>query len=199
MADVVVGRVNARRGAGGRWLLCLCGVALSGCSGQNSTSDRPDRAAQSPGTIEQPASALVGTWDHRFNRADARVILQNFSGLVDDADTVAARFGFVEGGFWWLGFMFDDKLLLVGGVPEGDGGTYTVNRRQLAMTGSHGHAVVTYKWLLQGDELTLTALEECGRFANVTTHCKRDRSEMDPLMLLITDNTFQRSGDKATF
>jgi len=42
----------------------------------------------------------------------------------------------------------------------------------------------------------LTALEECVLTAGEKTGCERNRSEMDPLILLATEHTFIRSGDQ---
>lgn len=95
-------------------------------------SSRPHRHSaplprfKEPSSQPESSSALVGTWDYRFSDAEARVIRKDFSGLVDHADSVVARQAFVDRDRWWLGFRFDGELFLLHGVPEGDGGTYTV-------------------------------------------------------------------------
>ena len=50
---------------------------------------------------------------------------------------------------------------LLHGVPEGDGGTYTVDGDQISMTGDHGRAEITYRWTLTGQRLVLVAVEQC--------------------------------------
>jgi hypothetical protein len=98
-----------------------------------------------------------------------------------------------------LGFLFDGDLILVDGVPEGDGGTYAVHDDQLATSGAHDSVLVTYRWSRESNNLTLTAIEECSIAGAAKTNCERKRSQMDPLMRMITENTFVRSGDEATY
>jgi hypothetical protein len=45
-----------------------------------------------------------------------------------DAD-VKVRLGFSDD-TWWQGFVLDDELWLVDGVPEGDGGTFSIHGRR---------------------------------------------------------------------
>ncbi|MGA8845875.1 MAG: hypothetical protein WB471_04605 [Nocardioides sp.] len=185
--------------------MALCLPFLAACS--EGESDPPLRA-QSSATSNEPTeahgqgdhiSALLGTWDYEFDRAERRAILENFSGLVDNADQVVARLAFVDDEEWWQGFFFDGELFLLDGVPEGDGGTYTIDGDQLATTGAHGETLVTYDWKLQGKTLTLTAFEECSLFAGDKTGCIRDRADMDPMMRLVTERAFTRSGSDVTY
>jgi hypothetical protein len=136
---------------------------------------------------------LHGTWDYRFDDSGREIVLKDFAGLVDSADDVAVRLGF-DGNDWWLGFVFDGELFLLDGVPEGDGGTFTVNDGHLAMTGFGGKARTTYRMSVDRDALTLSAVEECAISGDRVT-CNEDPSTMDPMMLLVTDQTFTRSGD----
>jgi hypothetical protein len=140
-------------------------------------------------------AAFRGTWDHVNDEAGRDVILASFAGLVDSADEVVTRIGF-DGSDWWQGFVFDGELFLLDGVPEGDAGSFSANpsRPVIVLTGAHGEARVAYEWAINGDSLTLTAIEECAVAAAETT-CVDDRSEMDPVMLLVMDQTFTRSGD----
>src|SRR5262245_38077127 len=84
----------------------------------------PTQSDEPPGDV---VPELIGTWDYQYNRAEAQQIIDNFAGyqLAEDADTVVGRIGFVDDEEWWLGPMFDGQFVMVGGVPEGDGGTYT--------------------------------------------------------------------------
>jgi hypothetical protein len=184
----------------------VCVLLLVACSGERTVSGQPSPAVSpdvSSATTAKPSRtqvpALIGTWDHRYNRADAKALLRDFAGLVDDADSVVARLAFVDEDEWWLGFLFDGELVLVDGVPEGDGGSYSVDGDRLTTTGAHDEVLVTYKWALTGARLRLTAVEECTLVAGTKTNCQRDRSAMDPLMLMVTEHTFIRSGDDTTY
>lgn len=195
-------------------LICvgLCAPLFVACSGDRTVSGEPSpetspsasptatataSATAKPSRPQVPA--LIGTWDHRYNRADAKLILRDFAELVDDADSVVARLAFVDGDKWWLGFLFDGELVLVDGVPEGDGGSYRVNGDRLITTGAHEEALVTAKWSLRGTRLRLTVLEECVLAAGKRTNCESDRSAMEPLMLTVIEHTFIRSGDDTTY
>lgn len=158
-------------------VLAACGSAPTASPGADSTA------------------ALRGTWDHVHDEAGRDVILASFAGLVDSADEVVTRIAF-DGNDWWQGFVFDGDLFLLDGVPEGDAGTFSVDpsRPVIVLTGAHGEARVTYEWAIDGDSLTLTAIEECAVAAAETT-CVDDRSQMDPVMLVVMDQTFNRSGD----
>lgn len=141
------------------------------------------------------AESLTGTWDYVNDEAGREVILANFAGLVDSADEVVTRIGF-DGNDWWQGFLFDGELFLLHGVPEGDGGSFFLvpDEAVIAMVGAHGQAQIVYEWAIDADSLTLTAIEECS-LAGREMSCTKDQSEMDPVMLLVTDQTFTRSGD----
>ena len=95
--------------------------------------------------------------------------------------------------------MFDGKFVMVGGVPEGDSGTYTVHGDQLATIQGHRTGHVTYQWSLDGDELTLTPVEECAFVRGEKTDCTQDPAQMDPMMRTVTEHTFTRSGDEGTY
>ena len=198
----------------------LCGLMMVGCSGDGPASDQPQVTAQASrsdanetsaisdmtpvdelvGVPGDPAAKLIGAWDYKYGSADARRLIANFQGLVDpDTKEVVARLGFMKEHKWWLGFFFDGDLILVHGVPEGDGGTFAVHGNQLATSGAHDTVLVTYRWTLQGNKLSLTAIEECLIAGAAKTDCKRQRSRMDPLMRMITENTFVRSADQATY
>jgi hypothetical protein len=52
---------------------------------------------------------------------------------------------------------------------------------------------------LKARELTLTAVEQCAMVAAVPTRCTRQRAKMEPLMLLVTEHKYTRSGDDVTY
>lgn len=173
----------------------MCALLLVGCAGP-AARDVPGASA-GPGA--GAAAALIGTWDYAYRGAEAAPVLDDFSDYVQDADQVVVRLGFLDEDTWWLGFLFDGEMVLVDGVPEGDGGSYSVTHDRLTTTGSHGEVRVVYDLSSQGRTLTLRAVEECSLRAGVPVHCERDRAEMEPLMLLATEHTYTRSGDDGRY
>lgn len=182
-------------------LLATSLLVLTSCSGGDTGGARPAPPATSVAAAEANERELVGTWDYEFDRAGVRTMLRNFSDLVEEADSVVVRLAFVDDNEWWLGFLFDGELVLLHGVPEGDGGAYTVDGDQISMTGDHGRAEITYRWTLTGQRLVLVAVEQCAVDVATgdTSECTRDRSELGPLMLLVTEHTYVRSGDDVTY
>jgi hypothetical protein len=193
---------------------------VSFASVDDQTTDRPQvadassrdaKAASSAGTDMSPLDKLVGVpgdtvhrltgaWDYEYPPADARRLIADFRDYVDhDTKRVVARLGLLDGNEWWLGFLFDGDLILVNGVPEGDGGFYAVHDDELTTSGAHNTGLVTYRWSLDGDKLTLTALEECSIEGSAKTSCTHQRRHMDPMMRMVTENTFVRSADEATY
>jgi hypothetical protein len=156
----------------------------------------PGEALESP-QLPYEAAQLRGTWDYTLDDAGRELILENFAGLVESADEVVTRFGF-DGNQWWQGFLFDGELFLLDGVPEGDGGSFAFEEDLLLMYGAHGEARVAYEWMIEGDSLSLTAVEECSMSGSQMS-CVDDPSEMDPVMLLVTNQTFTRSGDDPSY
>jgi hypothetical protein len=57
---------------------------------------------------------------------------------------------------------------------------------------------VTYEWVLDGDQLTLTVVEECD-IKPTGLNCREDRSKMDPIMIMITEHTYTKSGDDGSY
>jgi hypothetical protein len=199
----------------------LYGLMLCGCSGDDRGADLPQATAHSSSTDANDTSSastkataldklvgvpgdtvhhLTGAWDYEYPPADARRLIANFRDYVDrDTKRVVARLGLLKKNEWWLGFLFDGDLILVGGVPEGDGGLYAVHDDELTTSGAHNTALVTYRWSLDGNKLTLTALEECSIEGSAKTSCTRKPRQMDPMMRMIIENTFVRSADQATY
>ena len=120
----------------------------------------PVQMAADPETYAH--GVLDGTWDLQMSEEQVESLKSSFSpeeaaavGL-PGAD-IKVRLGF-SANTWWLGFVFDDELWLVGGVPEGDGGIFSVDGDELTVTnGVDGWT--TFKWSVDGDELILTQLE----------------------------------------
>ena len=142
---------------------------------------------------------LNGTWDYVMTEEDK--VLLNADGLKAesgyDADELRIRMGF-NNHTWWQGSVFDGKLWLLNGVPEGDGGTFRIEGDRLIQIGAQGRAQVTYAWVLDGDQLTLTVVEECEITPN-GLNCRDDRSQMDPIMVRITEHTYTKSGDDGSY
>ena len=156
------------------------------------SSVAPPQPAPDPSTYAN--GILNGTWDYTFNDEDAAVILDDFSGLVDSADEVTVRVAFDEHQ-WWTGFLFDGELFLLHGVPEGAGGTFTIEDDVLVT--DEGFATSELMWVLDGDTLTLTWLSGCDLEGSEPV-CSDERIEGD-LGLLIVEHAFTKSGDDPSY
>ena len=153
--------------------------------------------AAETGTVAGTAS-LTGTWDAVLDEADGQWVRDQFRGAIEAKhQQVTVRLGF-NGATWWQGFLFDGELLLEDGAPAGDGGPLQLTGDTVVMTGADGTARVTYRWARKGDELTLGVVEQCDVAASETT-CTGDRSAMDADMILVTEHTYARSGDDASY
>ena len=176
-------------------MLILSVTLLAACGG----TGEPSSVRTDPAVVTAEAVGLTGTWDYVLDEAGRDVVLESFvqEGFIDSANEVVTRIGF-DGNDWWQGFLFDGELFLLDGVPEGDGGSFVLDEEQIVMTGAHGDARITYEWAIDGTSLSLTAVEECAVSESETT-CRDDQAEMDPVMLLVTDQTFTRSGDDPNY
>ena len=94
--------------------------------------------------------------------------------------------------------VFDGEPFLVNGVPEGDGGTLRIEDDRLITIGNHGKSQITYAWALDGDQLNLTVAEECDVKPS-GLNCCDDRSQMDPIMILVTEHTYTKSGEDGSY
>lgn len=152
-----------------------------------------------PPAMASEADTLRGTWDYVLDGAGRDAVLEGFEGLVDFADEVAVRIGF-DGNDWWQGFVFDGELFLLDGVPEGDGGSFFLVPQEdlIVMSAAGGEARVAAEWAIDGDALTLTAVEECV-VSGAEMTCTDDRSQMDPVGLSVMEHTFTRSGDDPSY
>ncbi|GEM_PF-1920484 len=141
---------------------------------------------------------LNGTWDYVMSEEDRAFFeadLEAESGY--EADELRIRMGF-DNHEWWQGFVFDGELWLHNGVPEGDGGTFRIEDDLLIQTGAQGQIQVTYTWVLNGDQLTLTVVEECDVIPT-GLNCRDDRSQIDPIMIMVTEHTYIKSGDDGSY
>ncbi len=200
--ELTIGRSQAHFSPADFWPGSVAGVAVYGgalTTEQVRAIYQATEPSAPPPAAESVAESFTGTWDFVMDEAGREVILADFAGLVDSAEEVVTRIGF-DGNDWWQGYLFDGELFLLDGVPEGDGGSFFLvpGEPVIATIGAHGQARIAYEWAIDGDSLTLTAVEECS-LAGPEWSCTQDQSEMDPVMLLVTDQTFTRSGDDPSY
>jgi hypothetical protein len=157
------------------------------------SSPPPPQPAPDPSTYAN--GILNGTWDFVVSDEDARQFFLSDYGV--KADDVRVRLGF-NNHQWYEAAVFDGKLYLHNGVPEGDGGTFHIKGDRLIQIGGQGRVQVAYTWVLDGDQLTLTAVEECD-VTSTGLNCRDDRSQMDPIMIMITEHTYTKSGDDGSY
>lgn len=161
------------------------------------SSPPPAQPAPDPSTYAN--GILNGTWDYVMSEEDK--ILLDATGLQAEsgykADELRLRMGF-NSHMWWLGFVFDGKLWLHNGVPEGDGGTFRIEGDRLIQIGNHGQTQVTYKWALNGDQLTLIVVQECD-VTPTGLNCRDDRAKMDQMMIKVTEHIYTKSGDNGSY
>ncbi|MGI8829486.1 MAG: LamG domain-containing protein [Candidatus Limnocylindria bacterium] len=154
----------------------------------------PPLAQPAPDPSTYANGILNGTWDYEVPPEDAGFFLNDY-GVT--ADEVVIRVGF-DNHKWWQGVLFDGELFLENGVPEGDGGTFHIENGVLVQIGAHGKGRVAFQWALDGDRLTLTVVEECG-VTPTGNICRDDRSQMDPIMILVAEHTYTKSGDDPSY
>jgi hypothetical protein len=150
------------------------------------------------------ADDLIGTWDYPLDQMQSQLAVDGFAAEgfagVESAEEVVIRLGF-DGSEFWQGFLFDDELFLLDGVPEGDGGPYEIDGDQIIMTGGHGTGRGTFTWDIDDDELTLEWVEGCS-LSPPPEDCTTDRSRVeteDPFMLMVMEHTFTKSGDDPSY
>ncbi len=157
-------------------------------------SAAPETASPTGTTsIAADPQELIGTWEVDFPEDLDATTLAEESGI--DFETVTVRIGF-EGKQWWQGFAFDGEVWLIEGIPEGDGGTYTVTGDEVTLIGNHGESSGTYKWRTDGEVLTMRMIKECFR---ETRTCITDHAELDPVALDLTERPFLRIADDAAY
>ena len=149
-----------------------------------SASPESNDAAMASVASPSPTDPLRGTWDYQLTDAEVEVLAALWGPEEAAAVGIPGRTTSIRMAFdydtWWQSVVFDGELYLLDGVPEGDGGTLTLNGDQLTLTnGRDGWA--TYRWSVDGNQLTLDLLEcveqsrvgECGdtdTVAFVTEH-----------------------------
>ena len=109
-----------------------------------------------------PTDILRGTWDYELTDEEIESLAALFGPAEAAAVGIPGRSTSIrmslDGDTWWLGFVFDGELWLLHGVPEGDGGTQTVDGDRLTQINKDGVSAA-YEWSLEGDQLTLTLIE----------------------------------------
>ncbi|WP_164990576.1 LamG domain-containing protein [Agromyces albus] len=189
--DVVIGGAQSHGNASDFWGGAVTAVELRPTAmtadeiGAIVDDTRPEGA---PPTRPVDASTygegvLDGTWDSAFTPDELALIQEDLETESGMSPLTSTRLGF-SGPRWWLGFMFGDELWLLNGVPEGDGGVFTIDGDVL--TTDNGHDVLTYTWSLDGNRLALTLVGCDGR-------------PCDDMERLMTERTFTRSGTDATY
>jgi hypothetical protein len=202
--ELTIGRSQAHFAQADFWPGSIASVAIYSDALTTEQVRSIHEASQPTGarpTGASRAGALTGTWDHVLDEAGREAVLEGFreEGLVDSADEVAVRIGF-DGNDWWQGNVFDGELFLLHGVPEGDGGSFFLvpGEPLMVLLGASDEGHVVIDWKIEGEALTLTAVEVCvGSGAEMT--CTEDRSEMDPVALSVMEHTFMRSGDDPSY
>ena len=202
--ELTIGRSQAHFAQADFWPGSIASVAIYSdalTTEQVRTIHEASQPTVAPPVVASRSAALTGTWDYILDEARRDATVEGFrrEGLVDSADEVAVRLGF-DGNDWWQGFVFDGELFLLHGVPEGDGGSFFLVPGEplmvLVWASDEGHVVID--WKVEGEALTLTAVEVCvGSGAEMT--CTEDRSQMDPVALSVMEHTFTRSGDDPSY
>ena len=142
------------------------------------SSPPPPMPAPDPSTYAN--GILNGTWDFVVSdEEDAQVFLDGY-GVT--ADEVRVRLGF-NNHQWYQTAVFDGEPFFVNGIPEGAGGTFRIEDDQLILTEANGQGQATYAWVLDGDQLTLTVVSQM----------------MDPIGIMIFENTFTKSGEDGSY
>jgi hypothetical protein len=154
---------------------------------QTTKPSSPPPSQPAPDPLTYGNGIINGTWDYVVSDEDARQFFLSDYGVT--ADEVRFRLGF-NNNQWYEVAVFDGKPSFVDGVPEGDAGTFRIGGDRLIQTGGQGQAQVTYTWVLDGDQLTLTAVEECD-VTPTGLNCRDNRSQMDPGMIMVTEHTYQ--------
>jgi hypothetical protein len=150
------------------------------------------------------ANDLVGTWDYVFEEPQAEVVVAEFSadGLIESADEVVVRLGFDEDDKFWLGYVFDGELILVGGHPKGAEGTFRVEDDLLIA--DQGQFETVERWSLEGVSLTMTWVSACDKTGTepVCTESRNEFTFFPPGATASTDLpviTFTKSSDDPSY
>jgi hypothetical protein len=137
-----------------------------------------------------------GTWDYVLREGiDDAVLAQQTIDFGQSLDRPAIRLGF-DGPLWWEGVAVDGQLVETNGESIGDIGIISVDGEQLTIAAWYG--TTTFKWAVEGDQLTLTFVEECS--ADTGQCFDRDQvAAVDPLVIPMIEHTYTKSGDDASY
>lgn len=188
-------------------LLMACGSAAdkqSTTSGEDDdTSATTSTAVALPDPSTYANGILNGTWDYVFTPAQAELVLNEFraEGLIESAEEVILRIG-VDNHKWWLGYVFDGELFLLGGHPEGAGGTFRIEDDLLIS--DEGDYETVDRLDLSGDSLTLTWISACDKSGSepVCTETRTPDIYFPPGADASTDlaaTTFTKSSDDPSY
>ncbi len=151
------------------------------------TTDPPVAAGPDPASYGD--GVLDGTWDYVYTPDEVAFLTDVFTpeDMAELGDLTAMRLGF-DGPEWWQGFIGDGELWLVDGVPEGDGGVFTIDGETLTMGDETNGA--TFDWSLDGDALTLTLVE-----------CRADGSPCadEEMVRFMTERTWTRTSTDPSY
>jgi hypothetical protein len=158
-------------------------------------STRPSAAAPqwTPDPSTYADGILNGTWDYELRDGpDKMLIRQLRADYGHDFDVAVIRMGF-DGARWWQGTLFDGQLWIneEEGVPAGDGGIIEIDGDRLVTRAGHG--VTTFRWSLEGSDLTIGVVSDCNAEGECLT--RDELADADPLVLAFNEHTFAKSGD----
>jgi hypothetical protein len=163
---LTVGRSQAHGAAEGFWPGAVADVRIfASALDDPAVRELADATAPDAAPPPQPSTAPTalpdGTYEYTFTPEEAaQVIAVGFSP--EEAEqagypgVLSTSLQFAEGQ-WQQSFSVDGVVYLVGGRPEGDGGTFTVSGDRLVLSNAGGDAV--YGWTIDADVLSLRILE----------------------------------------
>lgn len=142
-----------------------------------------------------PADPLRGTWDYQLTDEEVEFLAALFGPEEAAAVGIPGRATSIRMAFdddtWWQSVVFDGQLYLLDGVPEGDGGSLTLDGDQLTLTnGRDGWS--TYQWSVEADQLTLDLLE-CVEQSGVG-----ECPDVD-IVAFVTEHTYTFSGSDPSY
>jgi hypothetical protein len=155
----------------------------------------PPRWAPDPATYAD--GVLDGTWDYPLHDGEDRRFLRRFrADYGKPFNGASIRIGF-DGPYWWQGVVVDGKLAVTNGEKVGAVGVTRIDGGKLTITGPGW--VSTFRWTLDGNELSLRLVKDCDRDSGTCATTQDGIEAIDPLTLEIVDHTFTKSGSDASY